>query len=249
MAGDDFDRDMRAGLMAERERAKRVREKEAERKAKVKKWLSPGGQQVIRRGATAEVFTRHGDKLERESPGGEKTQVSHLLDPRLKLSDKQRSTGNCYGAFFERATGSGATEFFREYVDRSLSRSGGAAEHHLHMLRMIGVAHSALIKLPAVVYDVGRSRGLGFVGPHKPVKARDLVDSICVYGFSIQTIAVNHGWRVERMGGQKQGKTEVPVRQREKLSGALRDLLDALDDVWGEHGYSIPIEFTRLVVK
>jgi hypothetical protein len=195
------------------------------------------------------VFTRHGDKLERESPGGEVTRVSHLLDPRLKLTDRQRAIGNCYGTYSEQAKGAGGAEFLREFVDRSPGSGGGATEHHLHIARMVEVAQRALTAQPAVVYAIGRSRGLGYVGQHRPVKARDLVDSMCVYGISIQLIAANHGWQVERMGGKKQGKREVPVRQRERLSDAMRDLLDVVDGAWQERGYSIPFEMTRLVVK
>jgi hypothetical protein len=217
--------------------------------SKVRRWLANGGQRAIRSGAKAEVFTRRGEKLERESPGGEETQVSNLLDPRLLLSERQRATGNCYGAYAEAVQTSGQTEFLREFVDRSVSGSGGATERHIHMLRMVEVAHKATDGLSAFVYPVGRSRGLGHVGAHRKIKARSVLDGVCVYGWSLQTIAVNHGWVVERMGGKNQGKIEVPDRQRKHLAEALRCVLDAVYDAWDARGYSVPYEFTRLVVK
>lgn len=216
---------------------------------KLRRWLSQGGQRALRSGAKAEVFTRHGDKLERESPGGEETEVSHFLDPRLLLSDRQRATGNCYGAYAQAATTSGATEFLREFVDRPVSNPSGASEYHLHMVRMVDVARNAAIEHPAIVYPVGRSRGLGSVGRHKPIKAVKLLDAVCRDGYSLSQVAVWHGWTVERTGGKQQGQVLVPDRQRKHLAEALRCVLDAVYDAWEARGYPIPYEFTRLVVK
>lgn len=216
---------------------------------KLHRWLSQGGQRAIRTGATAEVFTRNGPKLERESPGGERTQVSHLLDPRLKLTGIQRAIGNCYGHLVQSSASAGGAEFLREFVDKSPTSGGGGTAHKVHIMRMVEVARKAAQGLPVIVYPVGRSRGYGFVGPHKPVSHLKLIEGICVRGVSLQTIAVEHGWLVERMGGKAQGKREVPDRQRKRLAAELCVVLDTVSDAWDSKGYSIPYEFTRLVVK
>lgn len=243
------DAHVRLFRVLQREAQRKAQNIEAARQAQLHRWLSQGGQRAIRSGAKAEVFSRHGEKLERESPGGERTQVGNLLDPRLLLTERQRATGNCYGAYAEAVQTRGQTEFMREFVDRSVSGSGGATERHIHMLRMVEVAQKAISEHPAIVYPVGRSRGLGHVGPHRTVKARSVLDGVCIFGWSLQTIAVNHGWVVERMGGANRGKVTVPDRQRKHLAEALRCILDAVDDAWGARGYSVPIEFNRLVVK
>lgn len=234
--------------MAQRQENRRARDVESQRHSKLQKWMADGGQRAIRSGAKAEVFTKVGQKLERESPGGEQTEVSHLLDPRLLLSDRQRATGNCFGAYAQAVGTSGQTAFLREYVDRSVSSSSGATERHLHMTRMVAIAEAAAKELAPITYPK-RSRGLGTVGPHRPVKAVTLLHAICRDGYSLSYVGLTHGWTAERMAGKAQGKIEVPVRQRADLGEALRCVLDAVYDAWDSKGYALPYEFMRLVTK
>jgi hypothetical protein len=249
MASDDEKLDARRKAMLERALERNRRAIEDRPAEKLRRAMSRGGQAIMRAGAKAEVFTRHGDKLERESPGGEETQVSHLLDPRLKLTDLQRATGNCYGHYAQSVTGGRGKEFLREYVDQSPGSGGGATVHQVHVMRMIEVAHKAIGQHPAIVYPLGRVRGFGHVGPHRKIKAQTVLDWICRDGNSLQYVAVQHGWVVERQGGKQVGTPVVPDRQRKHLAEALRCILDDLVNAWDAKGYSIPYEFTRLVVK
>lgn len=216
---------------------------------KVRAWLSQGGQRAVRSGATAEVFTRHGDKRERESPAQERTKVSHLLSPKLLLTQRQRATGNCYGAFAEMSATSGKTEFIREFVDRSVTGTGGATDRQVHMLRMVGVARDAMASAPAIVYPLGVSRGAKVVGPHKPVKAIALLDAVCLFGFSLEAVAIDRGWIAERTDGKRRGQMVVPDRQRKHLAEALRVVLDGVFDAWDAKGMTIPWEFMQVEVE
>jgi hypothetical protein len=249
MSADEATLAARRAAMLERAANRNKREIQDRPMEKLRRAMSRGGQAIMRTGAKAEVFTRHGDKLERESPGGEETQVSHLLDPRLKLTDIQRATGNCYGHYAQAEAGGRGQEFLREYVDQSPSSGGGATVHQVHVIRMMEVARKAMSQHPAIVYPLGRVRGFGHVGPHRKIKAQAVLDCICRDGYSLQYVAIQHGWVVERQGGKHVGTQVVPDRQRKHLAEALRGILDDLVNAWDERGYSVPFEFTRLVVK
>lgn len=249
MANDGFDHHVRVFRALKRAIDRAEREAEARSAEKVRRWLSQGGQKAIRSGPTAEVFTRHGEKRDRESPAGERTRVSNLLSPKLLLTQRQRATGNCYGAFFEMSATSGKTEFIREFVDRSVTGTGGATERQVHMLRMVSVAREAMKFAPAIVYPLGKTRGNKAVGEHQPVKALALLDAVCVHGFSLEAIAVDRGWLAERRDGKNRGQMVVPDRQRKHLAEALRVVLDGVFDAWDAKGMSIPWEFMQVEVE
>lgn len=247
MSGEQHDSHVRRFHMVKRA----VQRAEASEKAKpqeqVRKWLAPGGQRVIRAGFSAEIFSVHGDKRERESVAGERTQVSQLLSPKLPLNTRQRATGNCYGYYAEKIAGGGAN-VLAERVDRSMTGSGGATERQMHMLRMVEVARKACIG-PDVRYPLGRPRGDKKVGGHLPVPQLGLLDAVCLHGFSLEAIAYDRGWIMERTDGKRRGQMVVPDRQRKHLSEALRMVLDAVFDAWDDRGMAIPAEFLQIDVE
>lgn len=247
MAGEQHDSHVRRFHMVKRAVKKAESDAKAKPQEQVRKWLAPGGQRVIRSGFSAEIFSVHGDKRERESVAGEQTQVSQLLSPKLPLNTRQRATGNCYGHFAEKIAGGGAN-VLAERVDRSMTGSGGATERQMHMLRMVEVARKAC-NGPDITYPLGRPRGDKRIGGHLPVRRIALLDAVCLHGFTLEAIAVDRGWIMERTDGKRRGQMVVPDRQRKHLSEALRDVLDAVFDAWDARGMTIPPMFMQIEVE
>lgn len=240
--------DHRAAEVAAREAARRARQKSEERSKAFRKKLGEGGARLARVGPQVEVYSVKGPKRERETGAGMTTMVSPLLDPRLSLTKRQRAVGRCYGAFVEMAISGGSSEFLREFVDGGGSGGGGATEKHLHMIRMVEVAHKAVRKMRAIRYPLGKPRGEKRVGKHKPVNALALLDLICLHGQGFTAVALGHQWIVEREVNGR-AKMIVPDSQRKHLAEALRVILDAVDCSWEDHGYDIPLEFLSIEVE
>lgn len=218
-------------------------EREISEAEKLRAWLRLGGARQMRRGVAAEVYSVHGPDRERETAAGGKTLVGYMLDPRLKLTVRQRATGQCYGAYSEMTQGGGSSEFLKIFVDGGSSGGGGVTEKQVQMLRMVDTARSALARMPAFTYPVGRRRGNDRMGDHRPVKAQIVADAICISGLSLDAVSLKHGWWVERRDkGGKLGIV-VPDRQRKAMAEALRVVLDGIDDAWQERGYSAPYDF------
>ena len=228
--------------------AKTARDKVDERKKGLRKFLSEGGARQARSGAVGEVYTIQGTRRERETGAGMTTMVTPLLDPRLKLTPRQRSVGRCYGAYAEMITGGGSSEFLREHVDGGGAGGGGVSERMMHMGRMVDVARVALRGVADVRYALGKARGAGQVGAHRPVAALMLLELICVQGLSFEAVGIGHEWVMQRMEGKRRGMV-VPDRQRKHLAEALRDVLDVVDAAWQEKGYDVPYEFLTLEVR
>lgn len=215
----------------------------AGKKSRLQSFLSQGGAKVARRGGTVEIWSKVGDKRERETAAGERTVVTGSLDPRLKLTVQQRAVGSCYGAYCEAVLKAGSAVFLREYVDSGRSGGGGATDRTVHMMRMIEAAHVALGQVDPITYPVGRARGEKRVGPHHAIAARDLIDAICLHGQSLELVAISSGWVMERAGGKRAGALVVPDRQRKRLAAGLRDVLDLVGEAWEAKHYAVPYQF------
>lgn len=223
--------------------------REASEQDKLRAWLRLGGQRQIRRGVAGEVYSVHGPDRERETAAGGKTMVAYMLDPRLKLTVRQRATGQCYGAYTEMSQSGGSSEFLKIFVDGGSSGSGGATERQIQMIRMIEVAHAALEQMPAFTYPVGKSRGGGQVGPHKPIPARHIADSVCVLGWSLDAIALTSGWWTERRDKRGHLGHVVPDRQSKAMTVAFKAVMDWIDSAWQDKGMSAPYEFGGIEVE
>jgi hypothetical protein len=221
----------------------------ASKKSRLHSFLSQGGAKIARHGGTVEIWSKHGDKRERETAAGERTAVTGSLDPRLKLSTQQRAIGSCYGAYCEAVLKAGSNTFLREHVDGGRSGGGGATDRTIHILRMVEVAHVALRLVDPIIYPVGRARGEKRVGSHHPISARDLIDAICLHGQSLELVAIRSGWVMERAGGKRQGAMVVPDRQRKRLAAGLRDVLDLVGDAWEAKGYAVPYQFMTVEME
>lgn len=216
---------------------------------KMRAWLRLGGSRQMRRGVAGEVYSVHGDRQVRETAAGGKTMVGYMLDPRLKLTIRQRATGSCYGAYSEMATSGGSSEFLKEFVDGGRSGGGGATEKQLEMIRMVESAHKALEAVRSFTYPVGKSRNEFAIGKHNPIRAQFIADALCVNGWSLDAIAIVSGWWVERRDSKQMLVRVVPDRQRKAVAEALRVALDAIDAEWQIRGWSAPFEFGSVEVR
>lgn len=218
----------------------------------LRQWASLGIQKQLRQQAQAEVFSVSGPDRKRETAAGKKTTVTQILNPRLKLTPQERAAGNCYGAFYEQAFTGGSSEFLREFVDGGSAAGGGYSERQAHIVSMITCAQVALKKLQPVTYERGKSRKKILVGRHLPVHPLTIIEATCVNGYSIDYIAITHQWVVCRKNDEKQTVAKraiVPVRQRKRLSQALRDSLNVIADTWHDNGFSIPHQFGSIEVE
>lgn len=210
---------------------------------KLAQWLRHGGEAQLRRSAVSEIFEVEGLERKRSSAAGHKTIVRPLLDARLNLTPQQRATGNAYGGFLERLVSAGGSEWIREYVDGGQVASGGTVIHQMAGLVMIRVARQTLEIMPPLRHRTGPPRKAK-PGPHKPIPVMSIVDQVCVWGRSVDFIAITHGWFVMR--GQR---VIVPTRQRKAIVSALIDGLDAIGDAWQENGQTIPASLSMIEVE
>lgn len=174
--------------------------------------------------------------------------VACLLDPSLKLTVRQRATGQCYGAYCEMITGA-SSDFMREAVDGGRSGGGGYNERVFEMRAMVSVAQTSLATVPAIRYAPAKPRGGGRIGRHWRVKARFLADRVCIDGWSLTAIAVARFWTAQHKDKGGAYRTKVPDRQRKHLAQALRDVLDVIDAAWQDGGYAAPFAFGGIDVE
>ena len=210
---------------------------------------SIGGARVARRGSVATIYSVEGIERRRESAAGSTTMVSPLLDPRLKLTPRQRITGQAYGGYLEETMKAGGSEFLREKVSGGSSGSGGASERHIYKMALVRLAHHALNEMPKFTYPLGKPRGKQKIGQHRPIGARELADLICVEGQSFEYIALSRGWWVERIGKDGAARAVVPDRQRKAIAEALRQVLEGIDSIWKDHGMGPPYETSGIDVE
>jgi hypothetical protein len=244
MASDDPFIQRRREDMGRREQERAARKADDEKAAQLRRFLAQGGQTAIRAKTNGEVFSRLiGGKRERETARGEVTAVSTLLSPKLKLTPYQRAVGQCYGAYAETVTIAGSSEFLREHVDGGSAGAGGVTERQIEMLRMVSSARKAVQRLAAFKYPVGPARGDKRVGRHAPIPAIEIMDSVCIFAWTLTALAVSHEWIVER-----NGQMVVPDRQRKALAANLAEVLDAVADAWDARGFRVPAHFGQIEV-
>lgn len=216
--------------------------------------LRRGGQKLMQEAASAEIYDTKGSKRERSTAAGQSTKVRQLLSPHLDLSRAERAAGNCFGAYFEQTHAGPGREFLREYVDGGGGGSGGVSESTIYKAAMVACAVAALKNAPAIIYPQGRSRGSMKNGAHKPIRQIDLVEHVCVHGYTLTAIALNYGWtshraQKARKGAETRYKLVVPDRQRKALAEALRQSLTLIGDVWVEKGYVVPYAFGTIEIE
>lgn len=215
--------------------------------AKARQAAKMGGMRLARRGAVATIYSVSGPDRERETSAGTTTMVSPLLDPRLKLTDRQRITGQAFGAYTEDATIAGSSEFLKPFIDRHGS-SGGYSERKAEEIRMVQVATVALNQMPDFTYPLGKARGEVKRGAHRPIQAIDLAHAICTFGQSLEAIGLLAGWWVQQ---RRNGRLLdlVPVRQKAEIGKALCVILDRIDEAWQARGLAPPFGFSGIEVE
>ena len=215
-------------------------------KKEVRALLRSGGQRANHL-ATAQIYDRSGERLERQTGAGLRTQVHQLLDPRLDITAAQRATGNYFGTLYEQAMGGDGKEFLREYVDSS-GKVSGYSEAKAHRMNMLGCAAVALVQASPFTYPVGTARG-SRLGRHAPIKAMDLAQAVCAHQKTLTQVALWAGWTRTPLTGPKKGQLIIPDRQRKHLAAALRDTLGIIASAWERGGYALPYEMTTIEVK
>ncbi|UWQ30239.1 hypothetical protein [Leisingera sp. M523] len=216
-------------------------------KKQAREQLRKGGQRVFQH-ATAEIFDRTGQRLERQTGAGMKTNVHQLLDPRLDVTQAQRAVGNYFGTLYEKAMGGDGKEFLREYVDSSSKGGGGYSEHKAHQMKMLACGASALAKAPPFIYPVGTARGCK-LGRHFPIKPMDLAQRVCVHQRSLSEVAIRQEWTRTPLDGPKKGLPQVPDRQRKAIAAALRDTLDIIAEAWDSARFAVPYDMMTIEVR
>lgn len=244
---DDWIMRLRRKEMAERAAKAAERAPRGAAEAKARSAAKIGGMKLARRGSVATIYSVVGPDRERETAAGTTTMVSPLLDPRLKLSDRQRITGQAFGAYTENATIAGSSEFLKPFIDRHGS-SGGYSERKAEELRMVKVATEALRAMPDFKYPLGKPRGEIVRGKHTPISAIDLAHAICTFGQSFEAIGLRAGWWVQQ---RRKGRLVdvVPVRQKAEIGKALCALLDRIDEAWQAKGLAPPFGFSGIEVE
>ena len=216
---------------------------------KLREWLRLGGARQMRRGVAGEVYSVHGPDRERETAAGGKTLVAYMLSPKLKLSVRQRATGQCYGAYTEMTEIAGGNEFLKMRVDGGAVGGAGNTESMVQKMRMVQAARIAMDAAPPFTYQLGKHRGEGSRGRHDPIKARFIADSVAVNGWSLEAICLISGWWVERRDKGQHMERIIPDRQRKAAAEALRVVLDVIDSAWQARGWSAPYEFGGIEVE
>lgn len=215
-------------------------------KKEVRAFLRSGGQR-INHFATAQIYDRSGERLDRQTGAGMRTQVHQLLDPRLDITATQRAIGNYFGTLYEQAMGGEGNEFLREYVD-STGKGSGYSEAKAHRMQMLGCAAGALTRAKPFRYPVGTAHRCK-LGRHAPIRPMDLAQAVCAHQKTLTEVALRAGWTRTPLDGPKKGQTAVPDRQRKHLAAALRDTLCIIADAWDAGGFKMPYEMTTIEVK
>lgn len=197
----------------------------------------------------ATVNSRHKGKAVQDTWLGYETEVSQLLSPNLKLTDRQRSTGNCFGAFYEEIMSSDRTAFMREYVDTSGVGGGGHTEAKMHRVRMVACASKALEAESPWRYQATRQNSRRYRnGRHLMIRPLALVISVCGHGTSLSGLCRKFEWCKWEIGRPNSAPT-VPNRQLARLGECLALSLDVVEKAWEEHGYAIPYQFHTVTVR
>lgn len=216
-------------------------------KKQVRDELRKGGERIFQKTAAAEVYDVKGPKRERASAAGQVTLVRQLLDPRLKLTPRQRAVGTCFGAYVEMSLAGSGNEFLREYVDSTKGVSQGVSEAAAHRVMMVQCALDAMKNTHPFSYPYGKGRGRNVLGRHKPIKPFTLAWEICVKGRNLTYLAVTHGWvRQKKLGNGRLGRPIVPDRQRKKLAEHFKSTLDLIDRAWTDAGYEVPYDLSTV---
>lgn len=209
-------------------------------------WRRDGGAARMRMGGKAEVYTVQQDKRARETDQDARNLVVGHLSPKLKLTHKQRVIGTCYAAYSERIMSIGYRVPSSVKVDGS--STGSATDRSQNMIQMVACAHAALAG-HRVIYPLGRARGDQAIGRHDPMHHRRIIDLVCIDGDALETVAVRHGWLVERTNSKGKTRAVVPDRQRKLIAETLREGLDMIEKAWNLKGLGIPLEFFSVEIE
>lgn len=209
---------------------------------KLSDWLRLGGEAQLRRSASAEIYDVEGPDRKRSTGAGMTSFVGPMLDPRLKLTPRQRAIGQCYGAYAEDVAKAGGAQWVREFVDRQPT-SGGINAAKMDRARMVDVARYALDSAASATYRIGKNVR-AVTGRHLPIPARITVDLTCIWQRPVTFIAIQYGWTVVRSGA-----IVVPDRQRKAIGEALAFNLEIIGDAWHENDMLVPAQFGALDVE
>lgn len=223
--------------------------------ANYKAMMARGGQRAIRMAGGAEIFDRKGPEDERVSATGHKAGVTGVLDPRLELEHTQRATGNCYGAYFEKAHTGGSTEFLREFVDGGGVNGGGMNERQFQVVNMVIVAQAALSKKKALRYKRPKPRKKNGKqkkakpGRFLPIPALTLINNVCVYGHSVESVAIQFQWFMIEYDVSNDGKVKTQWRPKQAIVEGIRTNLDVVGVAWADAGLNVPYQFGTIEVQ
>jgi hypothetical protein len=197
--------------------------------------LNQGGQ-VARLTGRADIYERHGTRLEQINTPGVKVKTRVLLSGRIRLNDTLRGVGNVYGASAEEIRIGLSGEFLPEIVDGGQKSAGGITPHLVAVAQRVRFAQAALADLPTIRHRATSQQG---AGPHRPLTHRDLIDTVCVEGTELTEIALRYGWYIRGLRKDGTPKYTIPKQQSQKLKAALVDGLEAIETTWRAEGIDI----------
>lgn len=175
------------------------------------------------------------DGSERVSALGHFVRAHHIHSLK-SLKSNERHAGVVYGSIMEELTSPGGVSELGVFVQSGSAGGGCAVDRRLAMIELRDRAWSAV---PAGVVALNVSRrarkasGDATLGAkrcakpargemfeeRRPIKARVLVDQVCVGGMSIRAVLVAHGWKES-------------ARSRAKLISLLGVCLASISDAW-----------------
>jgi hypothetical protein len=179
----------------------------------------------------AEIF----DGIERRSALGHLVKAHHLHSMKA-LRTNERHAGIVYGAIMEELTSPGGVTELGVFVQSGSAGGGCAIDRRLSMGSLRDRAWRA-VPAEVVALNVTRraskAKGSAVLGSkrcpkvasgvivddRRPIRARVLIDQVCVGGMSIRAVLAHHGWKES-------------ARSRTRLIKLLSICLAAISDAW-----------------